>query len=168
MQFCPSGPVYPRLQVQLVRMLLPSPEYVWCGQVVHVDSEISPVSVEYVPCEHNEHTDEPLTVLYVPATHALHSCPSGPVYPRLQVQSVILLLPSPEYVCPGQLVHVTFEISASSVEYFPREHSKHTDEPLTSLYVPATHALHSCPSGPVYPLLQVQLMRMLLPAPEYV
>ena len=50
------------------------------------------------------------------------------------------------------------EIWAVSAEYLPLEHSEHGAEPFTSLYVPAMHAAHAVPSGPVYPLLQVQLV----------
>ena len=75
----PSGPVYPLRQVQLVIILLPSSECVLAGQSLHVDSEISPVSVEYLPSAHGEHGDDPFTSLYVPAAHAVHSTPSGPV-----------------------------------------------------------------------------------------
>ena len=118
---------------------------------MHVEFEISPVSSEYLPAEHKLHDAVPLTSLYVPAIHAVQFCPSCPVYPRLQVQLLMIVLPSPEYVCCGQLLHVATDISPISIEYVPFEHNKHTDEPLTVLYVPATHALHSCPFGPVYP-----------------
>jgi len=63
---------------------------------------------------------------------------------------------------------VDSEIWAVSAEYVPREHSEHGAEPFTSLYDPAMHAAHASPSGPVYPLLQVQLVSCLLPIPEYV
>ena len=164
----PSGPVYPLLQVQLVSCLLPTRENVCAGQSLHVDSEIWAVSVEYVPLEHSEHGAEPFTSLYVPAMHAAHAAPSGPVYPLLQVQWVCCLLPTPEYVCAGQSMHVDSEISAMAVLYWPCEHSEHGAEPFTSLYVPAMHAAHCIPSGPVYPLLQVQLVSIELPSGEYV
>ena len=93
----------------------------------------------------------PLKSLNFPATHALHTCPSGPKKSKSQVQFIKTLLPSPEYEPVGQFVHVATDISPISIEYVPFEHNKHADEPLTVLYVPATHALHSCPFGPVYP-----------------
>ena len=95
------------------------PEYVCEGQSLHVDSEISPVSVEYLPCEHSEHGAEPFTSLYVPAMHAAHCIPSGPVYPLLQVQLVSIELPSGEYVYAGHSLHVDSSISPVSVEYLP-------------------------------------------------
>ena len=64
----------------------------------------------------------------------------------------------------GQTWH---EVDAVPDEYLPGWHCEHTDEPLMSLYVPATHALHCCPSGPVYPLLQVQFRMIPLPSPEF-
>ena len=68
----PSGPVYPPLQLQLVMMLLPNKESVFGGQPVHVASETSPISVEYLPLAHSVHAWDPSTSLYVPATQAEH------------------------------------------------------------------------------------------------
>ena len=68
----PFGPVYPGLQEQAVRVLLPTDEFEFAGQLVHAAL--------------------PFEVLYVPGRHRLH-CPleapaSGPVYPVLHKQSV--------------------------------------------------------------------------------
>ena len=139
----------PLLQVQLTCAMLPSPEKVCDGQLLHVDSEISPISAEYLPSVHREHGAEPFTSLYVPAVHAAHCIPSGPVYPLLQVQLVSIELPSGECVYAGHWLHVDSEISHVSVEYLPSEHSEHGADPFTSLYVPATHAAQAIPSGPV-------------------
>ena len=126
------------------------------------------VAVLYVPCKHSVQAAEPFRCLNDPAKQALHSKPSGPVYPLLQVQLVSSPLPAPENACAGQSLHVDSEIWAVSAEYVPLEHRVHGAEPFTSLYVPAMHAAHCIPSGPVYPLLQVQLVSCLLPIPEYV
>ena len=126
------------------------------------------VAVLYLPREHIVHAAEPFTSLKPPTSHASHSAPSGPVYPLLQVQLVSCLLPTRENVCAGQSLHVDSEIWAVSAEYVPLEHSEHGAEPFTSLYVPATQAAHCIPSGPVYPLLQVQLVSIELPSGEYV
>ena len=99
--------------------------------------------------------------------HAAHCIPSGPVYPLLQVQLINIELPSAECVYAGHWLHVDSSISPVPVEYFPSEHCAHDDDPFTSLYVPAIHAAHAVPSGPVYPLLHVQLVSCLLPIPEY-
>ena len=68
------------------------------------------VAVLYVPCKHSVQAAEPLTSLKPPASHASHSAPFGPVYPLLQVQLVICLLPSGEYVCEGHSLQVDSEI----------------------------------------------------------
>ena len=73
------------------------------------------------------------------------------------MQLTSMLLPSPEYVCAGQVMHVISDVSAVPFEYLPRPHSEQGAEPLTSLYLPLKHALQFCPSGPVYPALHVQI-----------
>lgn len=90
----PFGPQYPALQMQSLTLLLPTGDEVCAGHDLQVASEISPVPAEYLPREHALHADEPTTSLYVPASQAPHARPSGPVYPRLQVQLVMTLLPS--------------------------------------------------------------------------
>ena len=95
----------------------------------------------------------------------------GSIGPRVSLVAGTVgqrMLPTPENVCAGQSLHVDSEIWAVSVEYLPSEHSEHGAEPFTSLYVPAMHAAHCIPSGPVYPLLQVQLVSIELPSGEYV
>ena len=57
-------------------------------------------------------------------------------------------------------------MAAVSFEYFPCSQKEHRFVPKVSLYVPSGHALQLPPSGPVYPLLQVQLVTFMLPAPE--
>ena len=63
--------------MQFVIRLLPSPEFVCEGQFVHVDSEVPPVSLEYLPDAHKTHDDELWTDFQVPAIHAEH--PEAPV-----------------------------------------------------------------------------------------
>ena len=79
---------------------------VWAGQALHVAADVSPVSVLYLPCGHREQGADPLTSLYVPLPQATHSWPSGPVYPRLQLQLVKASLHSAEYECIGHALHV--------------------------------------------------------------
>ena len=45
--------------------------------------------------------------------------------------------------------HVVLERAAARVEYFPLEHGVHAAVPFLSLYVPAVHAMHAMPLGPV-------------------
>jgi hypothetical protein len=40
--------------------------------------------------------------------------------------------------------------------YVPEPQSLHAELPTTSLYLPPTHAVHTPPSTPVYPVLQAQ------------
>ena len=64
--------------------------------------------------------------------------------------------------------HVDADVAAVALLYFPAGHSWHAADPFTSLKLPASHASHSAPSGPLYPLLQVQLVSSPLPSGEYV
>ena len=114
--------------------------------MLHVASDVSAVPVEYLPRRHSEHAADPFTSLYVPLGHALQFCPSGPVYPALQVQ---MGLPPKEFACIGQFVHVDTDVSPVSALYFPAKHSRHALEPFTSLYFPLKQAMQSLPSAPV-------------------
>ena len=60
--------LYPRTQEHLVNASLPPSEPEFAGQEMHAP--------------------DPITDLYVPAGQAVHSPPSGPVYPALHEQSV--------------------------------------------------------------------------------
>ena len=107
------------------------------------------MAVLYVLLPHSVQAAEPFASLKLPASHAWHSAPSGPVYPLLHVQLVNAALPTPENACAGQSLHVESEIWAVAVEYLPSPHREHGAEPFTSLYLPAMHATHCIPSGPV-------------------
>jgi hypothetical protein len=61
---------------------------------------------------------------------------------------------------------VAAEISPVSVEYLPAEHCVHSSVPLLVLNVPAMHATHVPPSGPVYPMLHLQPVTV-LPLTEF-
>jgi hypothetical protein len=110
---------------------------------------VAPTAAENLPGEHSVQAAEPFVSLKPPASHAVHPPPSGPVYPFLHVQFTSKMLPAPENVCAGQLLHVASKISPVFVEYLPCEHSEHGDDPFTSLYVPEIHAWHPKPSCPV-------------------
>ena len=69
-----------------------SESYVRPGQVLHVPLLVALTEVELFPASHKVQGSDPLAGLYLPATQAVHGPPSGPVYPGLQVQSVILSL----------------------------------------------------------------------------
>jgi hypothetical protein len=178
----PSDPaVCPATQMQSPTESLPAPELVPDGHVEH-----APVPVEdlYVPAPHAvhsapsepavypatqmqsytpslpadelvpagqlEHAPAPVTDLYLPASHAAHATPSdSAVCPAMQLQSPTPVLAKDELV--------------------PQGHAEHAPVPVSGLYVPTPHAVHSTPSDPaVYPPTQVQLVMYPLPSPELV
>jgi hypothetical protein len=113
------------------------------GHKVQVSSEISESSLEYLPSEHREHTALPLESLYVPGAHAEQLPPSGPVYPKLHTQSVILSEPVAEKVFGGHCVHVFSDVALCAPENLPRSHSVQFAEPFTAFQVPGKQAEHS-------------------------
>jgi hypothetical protein len=142
----PSGPVHPVLQVQLVKVTLPTDELEFDGQAIQIEL----TALEYVPAPQSVHTADPVEDLYFPATHAVHEPPSGPVHPALQVQLV------KEFEFDRQTLHAELAEAPTALEYVPSEQSVHRDDPVNDLYFPATHAVHLPPFGPVHPALQVQ------------
>ena len=66
--------------------------YLPATQFKHVDSAVAPVVVEYLPFSHNIQDSGPITILNVPGSQAVHTKPSGPVYPALHVQFVSTVL----------------------------------------------------------------------------
>jgi len=49
-------------------------------------------------------------------------------------------------------------VAPLAAEYLPAPQSAHATEPAVVLYFPTAHGLHAPPSGPVYPMLQMQLV----------
>ncbi len=49
--------------------------------------------------------------------------------------------------------------------YVPRAHAVQATEPVVVLNVPVAHSAHATPFAPVYPIIQIQLTRVLLPVP---
>ena len=80
------------------------------------------------------------------------------------LQFVKAELPTGEVELDGQGMHVELADCLSCVEYFPVPQSVHATAPVDDLYVPATHAAHGPPFGPVHPEVQVQLVKAALPA----
>ena len=76
--------------MQSVNAGLPAIEKESAGHCEQVDA----APVEYLPPPQSEQATEPFTSLYVPAAHGEHEPPSGPVYPKLQLQFVMALLPA--------------------------------------------------------------------------
>ena len=65
------------------------------------------------------------------------------------------------------MVHVDEDTAPMPDEYLPPWHKMQGNEPFTSLYDPAAHAVHVPPSEPVWPILQAQLVTSKLPRPEF-
>jgi hypothetical protein len=102
--------------------------------------------------------------LYDPAAHAEHSPPFAPVNPWLQRHILETLLPLGESEFDEQLAQVDDAVVVA--ENMPAPQSVHEEEPIESLYVPATHAEHASPSAPVYPALHRHLVNSILPTKE--
>jgi hypothetical protein len=83
-----------------------------------------------------------MTALYLPMAQSVHGPPSCPVDPALQVQLAIMMLPSAELACVGQLSQLP--------------------DPVAFLYLPWPHAAHAPPSGPKYPALQAHFVVAML------
>ena len=83
MQGFPSGPVYPTMQVQLLRAPLAGADNAFSGHVAHTEKP----PVEYVSAAHVEQVASPWVPLNLPGSQAAHSPPLLPVYPALHLQS---------------------------------------------------------------------------------
>ena len=57
-------------------------------------------------------------------------------------------LPAGEVELDGQAMHVELPEAPTAVEYVPAPQSVQAADPVDSLYLPATHAVHVSPSGP--------------------
>ena len=88
---------------------LPAAAVEWLVQVSHVSTDVAAVVVEYVLGPHSVQGGSPVCSLYVPALQAVHSTPSEPEYPAIQVQSVTNSLCGPENVKAGHSVQVVDE-----------------------------------------------------------
>ena len=62
-----------------------------------------------------------------------------------------------EYVLAMQSEQTSAVVPAIDVETLPARHCVHAAVPVLALNLPASQGLHGPPSGPVWPLLQVQL-----------
>jgi hypothetical protein len=144
----PLLPVYPALQRQSAIVVIPGRSVqLFAGQLWHVADRDAAVSPEYLPISQFVHVADPVAVLYCPGTHAVHSCPSSPVYPVLHVHDNNLSLPSADPVFVGHVVHTASDVAATVVEYLFRPQLAHVSGPGITLYLPADQPVH-----PVAPL----------------
>ena len=112
----------------------------------------------YAPVAQSVHVTEPVVDLYLPVTHAVHGPPSGPLKPALHVHCVDEVHPMPLHDAPelaGHARHVVTSVAPDVAEYVPGTQTLHETLPVIVLYLPATHAVHGTPSGPLKPALHV-------------
>jgi hypothetical protein len=119
----PSGPVCPASQRQSSRSTPPTVELEPDGQDIQVPG---PEESLNLPFSHASHGQAPIEVLNLPLSQATQVCPSISAYPTSHAQAA---LPNSEVKCFGQ--------------------SMHSSDPSRALYLPASHAEHSVPLGPV-------------------
>ncbi len=132
------APVYPTLDAQLVKAVLPAAELEFPGQAAHVEA---PMAVEYVPMAQLRHVlakVAPAVPEYLPTPQAVHVPPFGPVYPALHMHWVKTVLACAEFEPTGQAVHNAV--------------------PVPALKVPATQGMHGLLLAQVYPTLHAQLL----------
>jgi hypothetical protein len=175
----PSGPVYPGLHRQLVRRLLPLGETEYSGQLWHNSTSAEPKTALYVPAPQSVQllaAEAPVLRRYLPAPQSVQLIAvEAPVLRRYlpAPQSVQLLaaeapvlvryLPASQsvqllaaeapvlYLPASQSVQVLSKEAPTVVEYLPLPQSVQDSFPGVALYLPASHATHVPPSGPVYP-----------------
>lgn len=147
----PFAPVYPILQAHAALAELELGALALAGQATQVEDALAPAVPEYVASPQSVHASLPVVALYLPATHTEHTPPFGPEYPTLQAHDV---LDAAELELAGQATQVESAVAAIVTEYVPAEQSEQAAEPLTALYLPATHPEHVPPFAPVYPALQ--------------
>ncbi len=90
-QVPPFGPENPTLQMQPAKAEVPAGEFEFSGQVMLV-SVAAPVPTRYLPAAESVHEADPVVVLYFPGTQVeqpLVGAPPRPVYPGLQMQSLV-------------------------------------------------------------------------------
>jgi hypothetical protein len=150
----PFGPVYPALQTQAVTTVLRLGELEFAGHVKQLVTAEAPVEAEYLPAAQLVHPALPLVSLYVPAPHGTHGPPSGPECPALHVHAKDEVLIAGELEFRGHTPQLDADEAPTVLECVPDPQLEQSALPLAILYVPATHAEHVPPFGPVYPALQ--------------
>ncbi len=86
MHLYPSGPDWPALHVQFVKVVLPTEDMEFSGHATHLELAESPTAEEYVAVAQSMHRADPSSDLYFPATHSAHTA-GGPVEPGLHVHN---------------------------------------------------------------------------------
>jgi hypothetical protein len=124
------------------------------AQDVQVVGKSAPSKFEDVPAKHTTQfnsVDDPRISEYLPGAQFVQvSGFSAPI--------------SPEYFPASHCRQMTTDTAANASLYVPRGHRLQIELPRMDLNLPGTHALHSAPSTPVYPLAQIHAVTSLLPS----
>jgi len=136
-----------------------TPENAPGGQFTHT------LPLKYLPAAHTmpTHTPSalaPVTLDALPTAQAVHVVAPVPAYvpARQSTHAIDELAPAtPELLPAAQLTHTLALVAPETPEYAPVGQSIHDALPLTFLNFPATQAVQTPPSGPVYPALHLQL-----------
>ena len=157
------------MHLQSVMLLLPVSAMAFGIQSIHAATVVAAMVVEYVSIAQDVQVSSPWVGLKEPEMHAVHACPSLPVWPILQTQSVSSSLLGGETVCTGHSVHIVHATAAILAEYLFAGHGLQIPAPVEALYVPATHAVHASPfDGAVYPAGHLQFHIAPLPCADLV
>jgi len=103
-----------------------------------------------------------------PGKHVLQSLfpVSSWYFPLWQFRQT--LAPDKEYLPATQVAsHVDALVAADALEYLPAVQFVHRTLPEDVLYFPGTQAVQGPPSGPVYPVLHLQLCNVPLATGEF-
>lgn len=160
----PSGPVWPLSHVQALTVLLPGGELEWFDG--HARQTVPAFDGRYDPASHLTHADDPFTPLKVPTSHKAQLPPSVPVYPALQRQSCAAELAASELEKMDW--HARHATPADASKKNPASQSLQVPDPLRGLKDPGLQAVHTPPSDPSYPTLQIQSLFASLPGNECV
>ena len=161
-QFPPSGPEYPELQVQAVTCPLPAGALAFAAHAWHI-SDTAPTLVENRPTVQFVHPLAPVVGLNFPGTQYVQFPPSGPEDPALQVQAVICPLPAGASEFAVHAWH-TSDAAPTLVENCPTVQFVHSLAPVVGLNFPGAQYVQIPPSCPEDPALQMQAVILLLPA----
>ena len=135
------------------------------GHDTHVDTDVAPTAVEYVPALQSVHvSDDPLDhdpasqlvhavdpadAENVPALHPLHAldddAPPFDEYdpePHAKHTSDDAAPMLDEYVPAAQSRHTCLLLAPTLLEYVPASHCVHAVDPRPAAYVPTSHAWH--------------------------
>ena len=110
---------------------------------MHALSAVAPTALEAFPAAQTTHALAPVVPEYVFTGHKTHT-------------AAALAPATPEYAPAAQVRHTFALVAPDTPEYVPAEQFTHDEFPVIFLNFPATQAVQTPPSGPVYPALHLQ------------